>query len=107
MVAETRRIKLWEASSDAWSSISAGLDIYLAPIDWSPDGQLVTVACLTAWTEHSAPDPGPFSCILSAAGAICWKGTVYVGYQSPGLASEVEPRWSANGAACRWRDGQT
>ena len=111
MVPESGCIKLWDAATDTWSLIPAELDIYLAFIDWSPDGQHVAVAYLTAWTEHSAPNPGPFSCIWSAAGAFCWNGTVYVhkhvGYQSPGLASEVESRWSANGAVCRWMDGQT
>lgn len=93
--------KLWDVSADSLTSVPAGLDLHWTAIDWSPDGKHLAVACKRGWVDTLWSYRADFSCILSAAGTVCWAGLGNVGrHQHSGLAREHESRWSADGGVC-------
>ena len=98
-------LKLWDASAATLALVRTGSNLEDVTIDWSPSGQHYAVACSRGWISDASPWPRPrgryVSCVVSAAGDICWAGNADIGYkQHAGLVEAWETRWSATGDVC-------
>lgn len=92
---------LWNVTTATLISIPAALDWCWPPIDWSPDGKHLALACTRGWIGEYTSGEHRFNCIVSAAGRVCWTGRADIGCgRYFGLVQRYESRWSGNGSLC-------